>query len=63
MRGLPDADELVGDVSGLTAIVTGPTSGIGEATAAALVRGGAHGESSERRSRGARALCINHRDT
>jgi len=43
MQGLETADELVGDVLGLTAVVTGPTSGIGEATAAVLSRNGAHG--------------------
>ncbi|KIZ02344.1 hypothetical protein MNEG_5614 [Monoraphidium neglectum] len=43
MWDLPSADELVGDASGLTAIVTGPTSGIGEATTGVLARNGAHG--------------------
>ncbi|GBG00471.1 hypothetical protein Rsub_13152 [Raphidocelis subcapitata] len=42
MWDLPAADELAGDVKGLTAVVTGPTSGIGEATAAVLARRGAH---------------------
>ncbi|KAG2433604.1 hypothetical protein HYH02_012534 [Chlamydomonas schloesseri] len=42
MRHLPKhIDDVGGPVEGLTAIVTGPTSGIGEETAAALVRRGA----------------------
>ncbi|GFR45729.1 hypothetical protein Agub_g7145, partial [Astrephomene gubernaculifera] len=42
MRHLPRHIDDIGDsVEGLTAIVTGPTSGIGEETAAALVRRGA----------------------
>ncbi|GLI66777.1 hypothetical protein VaNZ11_010747 [Volvox africanus] len=42
MRHLPrHIDDVGGPVEGLTAIVTGPTSGIGEETAAALVRRGA----------------------
>jgi hypothetical protein len=36
--GAPDS------VRGLTVVVTGPTAGIGRATAAALARRGAHGE-------------------
>jgi NADP-dependent 3-hydroxy acid dehydrogenase YdfG len=51
MWNLPDADSIVGDsVEGLTAVVTGPTAGIGEATAAVLARHGAHGA--------CRALCV-----
>eukprot|EP00877_Chromochloris_zofingiensis_P011833 jgi/Chrzof1/6903/Cz02g02220.t1 len=42
MLRLPHVDKIGGDVSGLTAIVTGSTSGIGKATAAALARRGAH---------------------
>ncbi|PNW76900.1 hypothetical protein CHLRE_11g480650v5 [Chlamydomonas reinhardtii] len=43
MRHLPKhIDDVGGPVEGLTAIVTGPTSGIGEETAAALVRRGAN---------------------
>lgn len=42
MWDLPDADTITGDMSGLTVVVTGPTSGIGEATAAVLSRNGAH---------------------
>ncbi|EFJ41801.1 hypothetical protein VOLCADRAFT_119590 [Volvox carteri f. nagariensis] len=42
MRHLPrHIDDVGGPVEGLTAIVTGPTSGIGEETAAALARRGA----------------------
>jgi hypothetical protein len=45
MRHLGSVDQ-VGDegaVRGLTVVVTGPTAGIGRATAAALARKGAHG--------------------
>lgn len=42
---LPNIPDIVGDVSGWTIIVTGPTSGIGEAAARQLVAKGARGAS------------------
>jgi hypothetical protein len=46
MRHLGHVDQVgdAGSVRGLTVVVTGPTAGIGQATAAALARRGAHGE-------------------
>lgn len=42
LRGLPAIDSIGGPAEGLTYIVTGPTSGIGKETAAALLRRKAH---------------------
>lgn len=42
LRTLPDVDSIGGPAEGLTFIVTGPTSGIGKETAAALLRRRAH---------------------
>ena len=49
MRHLGPVDTVgdEGSVRGLTVVVTGPTAGIGRATAAALARRGAHGERRE----------------
>ena len=43
MRGLPSLDLIGGPAEGLTVVVTGPTSGIGRETAAALAARGATG--------------------
>ena len=50
MRGLPELSLIGGPAEGRVVVVTGPTSGIGKETAAALAARGAHGE-------GGLALC------
>eukprot|EP00199_Chlamydomonas_sp_CCMP681_P004426 CAMPEP_0119113964 /NCGR_PEP_ID=MMETSP1180-20130426/45759_1 /TAXON_ID=3052 ORGANISM="Chlamydomonas cf sp, Strain CCMP681" /NCGR_SAMPLE_ID=MMETSP1180 /ASSEMBLY_ACC=CAM_ASM_000741 /LENGTH=81 /DNA_ID=CAMNT_0007102285 /DNA_START=77 /DNA_END=318 /DNA_ORIENTATION=+ len=42
MYDLDDVDFVGGPAKGLTIIITGPTSGIGKETAAAMARRGAH---------------------
>lgn len=44
MRGLPSLDLIGGPAEGQVVVVTGPTSGIGRETAAALASRGARGE-------------------
>lgn len=44
MRGLPSLSLIGGPADGLVVVVTGPTSGIGRETAAALAVRGARGE-------------------
>lgn len=43
MRSLPSLDLIGGPAEGQMVVVTGPTSGIGKETAAALAARGAHG--------------------
>lgn len=44
MRGLPSLSLIGGPAEGQVVVVTGPTSGIGRETAAALAARGSHGE-------------------
>lgn len=44
MRGLPELSLVGGPAEGRVVVITGPTSGIGKETAAALAARGAHGE-------------------